>query len=227
MFAWMCWCSWRFVSSQFLFSTLSINSFFFFLLLGFSCHCPNGWTLQNDLKTCKHDATTTHLHEEKHVVEDDEHEKDYDEKYNEVISIVECTTDDHEKCSPGTCILNGISHDQQKECECPSGFTAHKKQCVDIDECHDEKLNECSHDCDNTHGSYHCSCPKGFSMSENRKDCIDFNECSHDKDICGELQCHNTYGGFECLCENGEEKTEDGECKKISLCEENNGGCSQ
>lgn len=144
--------------------------------------------------------------------------------------MVECTIQDHETCSPGTCVVISSSdkhYEQNKECQCPSGFTAHNHQCIDVDECSDENLNDCSNSCHNTHGSYYCSCPHGLTMSGNRKDCEDFNECQHDKDICGELECQNTFGGFRCLCADGEEADSEGKCQRKSICLQNNGGCSQ
>lgn len=159
--------------------------------------------------------------------EENEVDTDYDEEgTNEITPIVECSISDHDKCSPGSCTVKGSNHHQVKECECPSGFTAHNEQCIDLDECK-ENLNECSHDCHNTHGSYHCSCPDGLTLSSNLKECLDFNECQHDKQICGELECQNTYGSYRCLCEDGEEADAEGKCQQQSLCDENNGGCSQ
>lgn len=154
-------------------------------------------------------------------------DSDYDEGTNEITPIVECSLSDHEKCSPGICTVKGSNQHQKKECECPSGFTEHHDECIDLNECLDENLNECSHDCHNTHGSYYCSCPDGLTLSGNRKECLDFDECHDDQNICGNLECHNTFGGYRCLCENGEEANTEGKCQQESLCEDNNGGCSQ
>lgn len=198
-----------------------------FLLSGYSCRCPNGWTLQNDLKTCKHDAISSSTLQPSLSSEKEEEEYDYGDNDNEILPIVECTIHDHEKCSPGTCVVSSSGLQQRKECECPTGFTAHNEQCIDVDECRDENLNECSHACHNTYGSYYCSCPSGYTMSENRIECADFDECRHDRDICGKLQCQNTPGGFKCLCQDGEEADTEGKCQRKSLCDENNGECSQ
>ena len=36
---------------------------------------------------------------------------------------------------------------------------------IDIDECEDDR-NTCSHYCNNTEGSYQCSCPSGYILDE-------------------------------------------------------------
>ena len=41
---------------------------------------------------------------------------------------------------------------------------------TDIDECLDNNGN-CSHDCVNTEGSYHCECPAGYILQSNKRDC--------------------------------------------------------
>lgn len=204
--------------SNLIFLLLAFSS----LLKGYSCRCPNGWTLQNDLKTCKQNEMSSSLPPPL-FEEENEVDTDYDDGSNEIAPIVECSIHDHEKCSPGMCTVKGT----QKECECPSGFTAHHEECLDLNECRDENLNECSHDCHNTHGSYYCSCPSGLTISGNRKECLDFDECRHDENICGKLECQNTFGGYRCLCEDGEEADAEGKCQQQSLCEQNNGGCSQ
>ena len=33
---------------------------------------------------------------------------------------------------------------------------------TDINECEDKQNNNCSHHCNNTEGSYQCSCPSGY-----------------------------------------------------------------
>lgn len=150
-------------------------------------------------------------------------EKDYEdnEVEEESESIVECSSDDHENCSPGICVVVGTG----KECSCPSGFERKSKQCVDVDEC-EHGLHQCSHSCHNTVGSFKCSCPHGLRLSEDEKMCDDFDECTSDEDICGSLECRNTYGSYKCICRDGEEIDEHGKCRKPNLCE-HNGGCSQ
>ena len=42
--------------------------------------------------------------------------------------------------------------------------------CIDIDECA-SGLDECEQLCDNTEGSYNCSCMKGYELAENGRNC--------------------------------------------------------
>jgi hypothetical protein len=176
--------------------------------------------LQNDYKTCKLNddeavRRTNEVKEEKEDYEDNEVEVD-----NE--SIVECSSSDHEHCSPGSCVVIG----NEKDCSCPSGFVRKSKKCVDVDECEDGS-HRCSHSCHNTEGSYRCSCPHGLRLSSDEQTCDDFDECSHEEEICGALECRNTYGSYKCLCQDGKEVDEHGNCQSSNLCEHNNGGCSQ
>lgn len=181
---------------------------------GYSCRCPSGFTLQNDYRTCKEDISL-----ETNQVD----EEDYgDNEVDEAETIVECSSDDHEHCSPGNCLIVG----KEKECSCPSGFIQRARKCVDFDEC-EHGSHQCSHSCHNTEGSFKCSCPVGLRLSDDEQTCDDFDECSHDEEICGTLECRNTYGSYKCICQDGKEMDEHGKCRSSNLCEHNNGGCSQ
>lgn len=191
---------------------ISSHKIIFSFSKGYSCRCPSGFTLQNDLKTCQKDETN-----------EVEGEKDYeDNRVDENEPIVECSTDDHELCSPGSCVVDG----SDKACSCPSGFAGKSRKCVDIDEC-EHNSHQCSHSCHNTEGAYTCSCPKGLRLSDDEQTCDDFDECSHDDEVCGSRECRNTYGSYKCICQDGAEIDEHGECRQPNLCERNNGGCSQ
>ncbi|XP_059629947.1 wall-associated receptor kinase 2-like [Cornus florida] len=50
-------------------------------------------------------------------------------------------------------------------CNCSEGYYGNPylpNGCQDINECHDQTLNDCEKICDNTAGNYTCSCPKGY-----------------------------------------------------------------
>ena len=49
-------------------------------------------------------------------------------------------------------------------CQLPFSFT-------DIDECTQGKA-ECQHICNNTNGSYFCSCKDGYTLNSNGKNCL-------------------------------------------------------
>lgn len=53
-------------------------------------------------------------------------------------------------------------------CECPIGYLAVGNICEDIDEC---SMGECAQGCQNTFGSYVCSCQEGFVLKDQFK-CI-------------------------------------------------------
>ncbi|XP_071493010.1 uncharacterized protein [Diadema antillarum] len=97
----------------------------------------------------------------------------------------ECTcTCDHATCAddPFVCILKcgdpswivmdsdqGICH-----CDCPEGYETTKARdiCLDVDEC--EEAGRCAHFCENTVGSYRCSCMPGFELDANGRTCTPF-----------------------------------------------------
>jgi fibrillin 1 len=210
------------------FAHFTLHSFSF-SSKGYSCRCPDGFTLQNDYKTCKEDVSekeeeaTPQTTLEAGVEREDSDEDSGDNEVEEPEeSIVECSPDDHEHCSPGNCVVEG----RDKACSCPSGFVQKAKKCVDYDEC-EHGDHQCSHSCHNTAGGYRCSCPYGLKLSDDEQTCDDFDECSQDEDICGSLECRNTYGSYKCVCPEGHEIDENGKCRKPNLCDNNNGGCSQ
>jgi hypothetical protein len=75
--------------------------------------------------------------------------------------------------------------------------------CVDIDECALD-LDNCHPQarCNNTHGSFTCSCNRGFEGPG--VSCADDQEClDHTHDCHKHATCINTYGSFECACNQG------------------------
>ncbi|KAM9302243.1 endosialin [Gastrophryne carolinensis] len=90
------------------------------------------------------------------------------------------------------------------QCICPEGYDLASDQhsCEDVDECEDEDI--CEHSCQNTLGSYTCSCDLGFAVSdEDPERCVDVDECRIAR-MCQQM-CVNYDGGFECYCNEGYE----------------------
>ncbi|KAH9523905.1 hypothetical protein Btru_047369, partial [Bulinus truncatus] len=96
-------------------------------------------------------------------------------------------------CSPSTnqTCVNRLGPDS---CECRSGFQNVSGHCQDINECSDDMLNTCSHNCINIDGSYNCSCYEGFDVTDFDK-CQDIDECALKRPSC-EHYCTNTIGNY-------------------------------
>ncbi|KAM4023720.1 uromodulin-like [Anomaloglossus baeobatrachus] len=80
-------------------------------------------------------------------------------------------------------------------CGCPLGYKeTSEKNCVDINECLDPKLNDCHSlaTCTNTQGNYSCSCP-GSHYGDGR-------HCYKCSDVCGQdMDCMNHGESFKCF----------------------------
>ncbi|XP_078149085.1 wall-associated receptor kinase 2-like isoform X1 [Carex rostrata] len=59
-------------------------------------------------------------------------------------------------------------------CNCTQGYEGnpyHPNGCTDIDECQSPNVYHCMGTCENTNGSYNCSCPKGTTGDGKSKNC--------------------------------------------------------
>ena len=87
--------------------------------------------------------------------------------------------------------------------DCPKGqfFNLEDKSCYDIDECKNNN-GGCDTKCENTFGSYFCTCNEGYQLDESYHRCVDINECERDNEICGGVsaKCINLPGEFKCAC---------------------------
>ncbi|KAL9884451.1 LDL receptor related protein 4 [Glossina fuscipes fuscipes] len=61
----------------------------------------------------------------------------------------------------------------RKECACRLGFLMHqnKQNCTDIDECQYLSSPVCSQKCENTYGSFVCSCERGYVLRPDLRTC--------------------------------------------------------
>ncbi|XP_053388054.1 uncharacterized protein LOC123543072 [Mercenaria mercenaria] len=95
---------------------------------------------------------------------------------------------------------------------CPKGrhenFIGDKQNCEDIDECATTE-HICHQGCDNTNGSYRCTCEKGYDLDSDGSHCSDINECI-DNGLCSQTEvCVNTIGSYTCNCAPGSMRHEE------------------
>uniref|UniRef100_UPI00358DE755 transmembrane cell adhesion receptor mua-3-like isoform X4 n=1 Tax=Myxine glutinosa TaxID=7769 RepID=UPI00358DE755 len=126
------------------------------------------------------------------------------------------------------CDANALCLDKNGSysCTCMDGFTGNGQNCTDVNECLLRNYG-CNHICENTQGSFLCSCWLGYSFMEGSiTQCVDVNECLN-TDVCHhDANCMNTVGSFSCNCKSG--YTGNGRtCTDIDECFTSNGGCNQ
>ncbi|KAJ8255708.1 hypothetical protein COCON_G00195720 [Conger conger] len=118
--------------------------------------------------------------------------------------LITCVHNIPDQCSPSPCNPRGMVRCEDKKgdflCHCFTGWAGVRCE-KDINEC-DKKNGGCDHECNNTVGSYRCSCGPGYTLVD-RHTCNDVNECVEDPGVCGTARCGNLVGSYECLCEEG------------------------
>ena len=91
-------------------------------------------------------------------------------------------------------------------------------------ECANATLNLCAYPdrCIDTEANFTCSCPSGFSTSDNGMTCFDIDECTAGTHQCHPMAaCNNTFGSYECFC-NAQGYTGDGFlCSDLDECASN------
>uniref|UniRef100_A0A665TWD5 Growth arrest-specific 6 n=1 Tax=Echeneis naucrates TaxID=173247 RepID=A0A665TWD5_ECHNA len=164
--------------------------------------------------------------------------------------LVTCVHNIPDQCSPSPCNARGTVRCEDKKgdflCHCFTGWTGARCE-KDVDEC-SKKNGGCEHECNNTMGSYHCSCHQGYMLVGRQmcNDCpllcnpvypshhinllfsqisfklfcqfSDVDECM--ASACAE-ECLNTPGSFYCFCDGrqGMKLTKDlRTCKPITPC---------
>ncbi|XP_044000115.1 growth arrest-specific protein 6 [Gambusia affinis] len=117
--------------------------------------------------------------------------------------LITCVHNIPDQCSPSPCNARGTVRCEDKKgdfhCHCFTGWTGASCE-KDVNEC-TRSNGGCEHKCNNTIGSYRCSCHDGF-MLVGRHMCDDVDECQ-DASVCGTALCQNNKGSYDCLCEDG------------------------
>ena len=72
---------------------------------------------------------------------------------------------------------------------------------LDINECNEE-TSGCNQICNNTNGSYTCSCLPGYQLEYDNMFCADVDECAVNNGGC-QGACHNLNGSYTCSCPTG------------------------
>lgn len=71
----------------------------------------------------------------------------------------------------------------------------------DVNEC-EQIPSPCKFACQNTDGSFICSCPIGFVLNPDGVSCRDLDECATGRHVC-QHECVNTQGSYKCSCPKG------------------------
>ncbi|XP_027944512.1 CD97 antigen isoform X2 [Eumetopias jubatus] len=119
-------------------------------------------------------------------------------------------------CPPNSTCVNATT------CRCSPGFISSSgdifttvfESCDDINECGPPLTVSCGKfaDCQNTEGSFHCTCIKGYELAsgartfrnESENTCQDVNECTSGQNPChNSTHCLNNIGGYQCRCRPG------------------------
>uniref|UniRef100_A0A1A8M180 Growth arrest-specific 6 n=1 Tax=Nothobranchius pienaari TaxID=704102 RepID=A0A1A8M180_9TELE len=118
--------------------------------------------------------------------------------------LITCVHNIPDQCSPSPCNARGTVRCEDKKgdflCHCFTGWTGASCE-NDVDECIEKGNGGCDQECNNTIGSYRCSCHQGY-MLVGRHMCYDVDECE-DVSVCGTARCENYVGSYDCLCDIG------------------------
>ncbi|KFM70042.1 Fibrillin-2, partial [Stegodyphus mimosarum] len=84
----------------------------------------------------------------------------------------------------------------------------------------------CAFRCQNTHGSFRCICPYGYTLAADGRHCEDLDECQTTVNNC-RFACKNLIGSFMCICPDGYEQVGIADdCADIDECRTIAGVCA-
>ncbi|KAL8615010.1 hypothetical protein ACOMHN_051871 [Nucella lapillus] len=171
----------------------------------YQCSCSTGFSLDNDLRTC---AVCNQYHWGPACANDCNCSPLNTDRCHPVTGCVcksgwlGATCDqDRDDCHTSPCAANTRCTDVagSYRCDCLSGFSrvseSKSDPCSDVNECAN---SPCDQSCNNTLGSYVCSCGRGFTSNGDK--CKDIDECLSNP--CDQI-CRNTIGGYSCECYRG------------------------
>jgi hypothetical protein len=102
-------------------------------------------------------------------------------------------------CTDSSCSERGDCDDSSGAAICTCDAPYGGDNCQLVDECA-LGIDGCAHTCENTEGSYECSCDEGYRLDEDEHGCVDIDECAEGVDDCDQV-CVNTDGSYECDCD--------------------------
>ncbi|KAH9513548.1 hypothetical protein Btru_033325 [Bulinus truncatus] len=144
---------------------------------------------------------------------------------------------DIDECVNATCHQKCINSDGSFYCACNSGYyldPSNVTLCLDVNECNDiqtlcgqfcnnndsssqsscfdiQDCQLCNLHCENTDGSYNCSCKTGYELDpSDNMTCLDIDECTFSPRLCPG-DCNNVPGSYHCTCQLGYYLSEDGQ----------------
>ncbi|XP_059420517.1 latent-transforming growth factor beta-binding protein 4-like isoform X3 [Carassius carassius] len=137
---------------------------------------------------------------------------------NSCIDIDECV--DPLRCPGQEC----VNYQGSYRCvSCKPGFDLLNGQCSDIDECRRTPSPCLGGRCENTPGSYRCSCRTGYRFQANA--CVDVNECE-DPLQCAGQECVNSQGSYHCVSCRPGYSLKNRACSDIDECRQTPTPCS-
>ncbi|KPP69275.1 hypothetical protein Z043_111981, partial [Scleropages formosus] len=127
------------------------------------------------------------------------------------VDVDECHTGVH-RCGEGQICQNLPG---TYRCDCQTGYQydmirrvcvgtypsgAGQAQMGDVNECWRYPGRLCAQTCENSPGSYRCSCTAGFTLAYDGKNCEDIDECSQSIGHLCAFRCVNVPGSYQCAC---------------------------